>query len=196
MANEDLSLPDIIEEQSAECAKYVNQIKEKWEKKWGPPPISVIPIVPSSVPSEKAIKNVEAFKNGVSRRYSRIHSKQRRPSYEYMSPDDIREIFSGYVINPEEFKLLTDKEVMDIYDNWFESYGNLFGKIAGRVITNNVAFEKAKPYDCQCCGKSPEDIEKMHICHDCDTKIIYCADNLECFAAALEKSKNTPCQCD
>lgn len=61
----------------------------------------------------------------IANRYKRINT-ERRPMFEYIPLKDIKEIFSKYV----DISLLTDDEILYIYDKWFlENNERIFKKI-------------------------------------------------------------------
>jgi len=55
-------------------------------------------------------------------RYKRINSVTRRPSLEYVSVDEIRELFAPFSQNPEEFVKLPDTTLYEFYDQFYTQY--------------------------------------------------------------------------
>jgi len=53
-------------------------------------------------------------------RYNRLKNGKRRPSLEYVSPQEIKETFLPYIKNKEFFNNLSDKELLDFYQKWYE----------------------------------------------------------------------------
>jgi hypothetical protein len=70
--------------------------------------------------------STENMKLLIERRYSRIGTSSRRPSCEYVTPDDIKEIFMSYAANQKEFEQMTDIHLLELYDKWFSE--NFSGK--------------------------------------------------------------------
>lgn len=63
----------------------------------------------------------EFVKKEIENRYARLNKADRRPSFEYVSPDTIREIFSPYLDTDvlEQFLQLPDSELQVLYEDWF-----------------------------------------------------------------------------
>jgi hypothetical protein len=72
---------------------------------------------------EQKLTSIENTKLLIERRYSRLGTAYRRPSCEYVTPEDIKEIFMSYASNIEEF---SDMDLLELYDKWFED--NFSGK--------------------------------------------------------------------
>lgn len=53
-------------------------------------------------------------------RYNRLKNGKRRPSLEYVSPQEIKDTFLPYIKNKEFFNNLSDKELLDFYQKWYE----------------------------------------------------------------------------
>ena len=53
-------------------------------------------------------------------RYSRLSIGKRRPSLEYISPQEIRKIFFKYARDPVEFMKLSDQDMLQLYQEWYE----------------------------------------------------------------------------
>lgn len=67
---------------------------------------------------------METVKLQIEQRYRRLSHGQRRPSMEYVTPTEIRELFLPYATDPETFKKLSDVDLLDYYTQW---YNNHFG---------------------------------------------------------------------
>jgi len=78
---------------------------------------------------EKVKTPVQSVLDQISSRYERLH-RDRRPSLEYLSADNIRSIFTPYARNPSTFKDMTDDEIREFYNEWWKKYGRV-GAING-----------------------------------------------------------------
>ncbi len=58
----------------------------------------------------------------IEKRYERLVRGERRPSCEYLEPDEIRKIFTPFVADTEKFEKLTDEQLIDFYDQWFHRH--------------------------------------------------------------------------
>lgn len=66
--------------------------------------------------------NHEEIKKQIEDRYKRLKRGKRRPSLEYISTGDIKDIFLPYVQNKEEFLSLSNDQIRKLYQDWFESF--------------------------------------------------------------------------
>lgn len=66
------------------------------------------------------ITDVTEIKKQIEDRYHRLKKGKRRPSLEYVSMTDVRDIFLPYVENKEGFKTLTNDQVRLLYQLWYE----------------------------------------------------------------------------
>jgi hypothetical protein len=64
---------------------------------------------------------METVKLQIKQRYKRLSQGQRRPSMEYVTPTEIRELFLPYATDPEVFKNLSDADLLDFYTQWYNS---------------------------------------------------------------------------
>lgn len=64
--------------------------------------------------------NIEDIKSEIKDRYERLKKGKRRPSLEYISTQDLREIFLPYAQNPEEFKKMSNEDIRKLYQSWYE----------------------------------------------------------------------------
>lgn len=67
------------------------------------------------------MEKLNSAKTQIEQRYKRLNSGHRRPNFEYLSPDEIREIFSERLENKEDFIKKTDEELLSFYTEWYES---------------------------------------------------------------------------
>ena len=67
------------------------------------------------------MEKINSAKAQIEQRYKRLNSGHRRPNFEYLSPDEIKEIFLDRVEDQEEFLKKSDKELLDFYTKWYES---------------------------------------------------------------------------
>lgn len=77
-------------------------------------------IIEESSCKNKEDKNKEKvydIKKIIEERYKRLEKKERRPSLEYVSLDDIRDVFTAYDIS---FSELNDNELRRVYDEWIK----------------------------------------------------------------------------
>lgn len=61
------------------------------------------------------------MKKEIEKRYERLRAGQRRPSFEYVSAETIRNVFAPYV-SVEELEVffnMSDDELKNFYDEWF-----------------------------------------------------------------------------
>jgi hypothetical protein len=65
---------------------------------------------------------METAKLQIEQRYRRLSQGQRRPSMEYVTPSEIRELFLPHAASPEAFAKLSDAALLDIYDQWYHGY--------------------------------------------------------------------------
>lgn len=70
--------------------------------------------------SQSDSNNIEFIKSEIQARYNRLKSNRRRPSLEYVSPDELRNIFKKYVIDFEKFNTLSDLEILQLFDDFFD----------------------------------------------------------------------------
>lgn len=63
-------------------------------------------------------------KEQIELRYKRINSADRRPSLEYVTVDEIRELFAPFSNNPDEFVKLPDTTLYDFYTQFYHQYRN------------------------------------------------------------------------
>lgn len=64
--------------------------------------------------------NCEEIKKQIEDRYKRLRKGKRRPSLEYISTGDIRDIFLPYIENKEQFLALSNDQIRKLYQDWFE----------------------------------------------------------------------------
>lgn len=64
--------------------------------------------------------NCEEIKKQIEDRYKRLKKGKRRPSLEYISTGDIRDIFLPYIENKEQFLALSNDQIRKLYQDWFE----------------------------------------------------------------------------
>jgi len=55
----------------------------------------------------------------IERRYRRLKEGKRRPSFEYVSTLDIKEVFGAFVENKELLEKMSDDELHELYDKWY-----------------------------------------------------------------------------
>lgn len=58
----------------------------------------------------------------IEQRYTRLQTGQRRPSFEYIHTDTIREIFLCYIEDPEvkeKISSMSDTELEQLYHQWY-----------------------------------------------------------------------------
>lgn len=65
--------------------------------------------------------DIELVKDMIEKRYRRISTRYRRPSIEYISSEAILEIFVDYVSDPDSLYKMSQKELQDFYDEWYEN---------------------------------------------------------------------------
>jgi hypothetical protein len=63
---------------------------------------------------------MDKMKMQIEKRYNRLSTGHRRPSFEYLEPTQIKEIFVEHVENKEEFLNLSDSALLDFYTRWYE----------------------------------------------------------------------------
>lgn len=66
------------------------------------------------------VTDVAEIKKQIEDRYHRLKKGKRRPSLEYVSMTDVRDVFLPYVENKEGFKTLTNDQVRLLYQLWYE----------------------------------------------------------------------------
>ena len=64
--------------------------------------------------------NTDLIKLRIKERYDRLRKGERRPSFEYISPRDIKDIFIPYSTEPEKIENLTDEETLLFYTAWYK----------------------------------------------------------------------------
>ena len=64
--------------------------------------------------------NCAEIKKQIEDRYKRLRKGKRRPSLEYISTGDIRDIFLPYIENKEQFLALSNDQIRKLYQDWFE----------------------------------------------------------------------------
>ena len=55
----------------------------------------------------------------IERRYRRLKEGKRRPSFEYVSTLDIKEVFGAFLQDKEILEKLSDDELHELYDKWY-----------------------------------------------------------------------------
>jgi hypothetical protein len=68
--------------------------------------------------------DVNEAKREIEDRYKRLSKGKRRPSLEYVSPQEIKDVFSKYVKEPDIFEKMSNEEILKFYQNWYEDYIN------------------------------------------------------------------------
>jgi len=63
--------------------------------------------------------DVQACKLQIEQRYNRLSNGHRRPSFEYLEPKEIKEIFSRENVANLDGK--TDSELLEFYTQWYET---------------------------------------------------------------------------
>lgn len=63
---------------------------------------------------------VEQMKTEIKDRYDRLKNGKRRPSLEYISTQDLREVFLPYSKDPIEFMKMSDEDIRRLYQEWHE----------------------------------------------------------------------------
>lgn len=66
--------------------------------------------------------NSSILKELIEDRYNRLKNNKRRPSLEYVSPQEIKDTFLPYISDKESFNKLSDKELLDFYQRWYEQH--------------------------------------------------------------------------
>ena len=66
-------------------------------------------------------KTLAKIKYQIEQRYKRINTAKRRPSTEYVQPEDIRELFLPFVADPTTFQAWNDEELQDFYTKWYDT---------------------------------------------------------------------------
>ena len=64
-------------------------------------------------------EGVGMAKDMIERRYRRLSTSNRRPSLEYISSEDILNIFLKFVENKESLLQMNKAELQDLYDKWY-----------------------------------------------------------------------------
>jgi len=62
--------------------------------------------------------NLDEIKNRIEQRYKRLKAGRRRPSTEYISPQDVLEVFMPFVKDPDQFAKKSNLELLAFYDQW------------------------------------------------------------------------------
>ena len=65
--------------------------------------------------------NAEIAKDLIARRYQRLNTPRRRPSLEYLTSDNILQIFLNFVGDKELILKLNSFELQDLYNVWYEN---------------------------------------------------------------------------
>ena len=55
----------------------------------------------------------------IERRYKRLATVERRPSLEYLSSEDILEVFLEFVHDKERLLKMTKLQLQDLYNSWY-----------------------------------------------------------------------------
>lgn len=58
----------------------------------------------------------------IEQRYQRLSTGQRRPSLEYTTPQEIRQIFVPRVKDPSVLAKMSDEDLLDLYTKWFDDH--------------------------------------------------------------------------
>lgn len=66
------------------------------------------------------IVSLEEIKKSIEDRYKRLNRDKRRPSFEYVFVDDIKEVFAPFVKDSDKFSKMTDEELLAFYQRWYE----------------------------------------------------------------------------
>lgn len=72
---------------------------------------------------EERLNKIANIKTDIEERYKRLQEKNRRPSLEYVSTEDIKYVFSKYV-EEKELQDINEQELKKLFDEWFKNYKN------------------------------------------------------------------------
>jgi hypothetical protein len=111
-------------------------------------------------------EKIELVKKHIEYRYQRLHTTDRRPSLEYISTSDIRELFLPFAKDPETFLTLSDEEIQNIYTKWYETYRpDLWERINFNQNNTNQTTDKVE-LSCQGIAELLADLELPDIVLD------------------------------
>lgn len=73
---------------------------------------------------EKPPPSIEEIKKSIQDRYTRLREGNRRPSIEYMTTEDILEIFWPYIPidHKEKFLKFSEQELQEFCTQWYNEY--------------------------------------------------------------------------
>jgi len=64
--------------------------------------------------------DISLIKKAISERYKRLNTRNRSPSLEYISPDELRIIFEPYAKDKKILETLSDEDVIELYSQFLE----------------------------------------------------------------------------
>ncbi len=81
---------------------------------------------PVSPESFARLERISRIKSDIQERYLRLKSKQRRPSLEYVTPEDIKVVFGKFLLQHPELKDINldefhEGELKKLFDDWCAS---------------------------------------------------------------------------